>query len=822
MKDNKQKGLTSLFITIVVMVFLGFLAFNVLQGGKHSNVTKVTHTAEETTITSAESSVSGESTSNGESTKASENSSADKSKANNESSQSGESSQAEPGKEPESADEKKDENGKSSKFGMGKIKLGLDLAGGVSITYQTVQQNPSDEDMADTIYKLQQRVQNYSTEAEVYREGGNRINIDIPGVSDANAILDELGKPGSLLFVDPQGQTVLTGDQVATAKAGIIDNNGKSEYVVSLTFTDEGSKAFEEATAKLIGQRIAIIYDNVVYSNPTVQTAITGGNAQITGMTSYDEAKNLASTIRIGSLSLELEELRSNVVGAKLGQTAISTSMKAAVVGFVVLAAFMIGVFLLPGAASVIALALYIILEILLLSAFEITLTLPGIAGIILSIGMAVDANVIIFTRIKEEIALGKSVYESINSGFKKALSAIIDGNVTTLIAAAVLYVRGSGTVKGFAQTLALGIILSMFTALFVTKFILKAFYNVGLDDVKFYGKKPDRESINFVGMRKITLSVAAVVLIIGVIFAGVNKSQIGGFFNYGLDFKGGTSTNVTFNKDYSLEEISKEIVPVVESVTGEAGTQTQKVQGTNQVIIKTRSLSLDEREKLNKALADKFGVDAEKITAESISGAVSSEMKKDAVVATVLATILMLIYIWIRFRDFSFAAGSILALLHDVFIVISCYAIFRWSVGSTFIACILTILGYSINATIVIFDRIRENKAILSKSTAKEELINKSVTETLTRSIYSSLTTFITIFILFLMGVPSIREFALPIMVGIVAGTYSSVFLSSVFWYLLSNKFDKKIEEKKAENAKKKKKTKKVEINKDSNGAVV
>lgn len=822
MKDNKQKGLTSLFITIVVMVFLGFLAFNVLQGGKHSNVTKVTHTAEETTITSAESSVSGESTSNGESAKASENSSADKSKANNGSSQSGESSQAEPSKESESADEKKDENGKSSKFGMGKIKLGLDLAGGVSITYQTVQQNPSDEDMADTIYKLQQRVQNYSTEAEVYREGGNRINIDIPGVSDANAILDELGKPGSLLFVDPQGQTVLTGDQVATAKAGIIDNNGKSEYVVSLTFTDEGSKAFAEATAKLIGQRIAIIYDNVVYSNPTVQTAITGGNAQITGMTSYDEAKNLASTIRIGSLSLELEELRSNVVGAKLGQTAISTSMKAAVVGFVVLAAFMIGAFLLPGAASVIALALYIILEILLLSAFEITLTLPGIAGIILSIGMAVDANVIIFTRIKEEIALGKSVYESINSGFKKALSAIIDGNVTTLIAAAVLYVRGSGTVKGFAQTLALGIILSMFTALFVTKFILKAFYNVGLDDVKFYGKKPDRESINFVGMRKITLSVAAVVLIIGVIFAGVNKSQIGGFFNYGLDFKGGTSTNVTFNKDYSLEEISKEIVPVVESVTGEAGTQTQKVQGTNQVIIKTRSLSLDEREKLNKALADKFGVDAEKITAESISGAVSSEMKKDAVVATVLATILMLIYIWIRFRDFSFAAGSILALLHDVFIVISCYAIFRWSVGSTFIACILTILGYSINATIVIFDRIRENKSILPKSTAKEELINKSVTETLTRSIYSSLTTFITIFILFLMGVPSIREFALPIMVGIVAGTYSSVFLSSVFWYLLSNKFDKKIEEKKAENAKKKKKTKKVEINKDSNGAVV
>ena len=784
MKDNKQKGLASLFITVVVLVFFGFLAYNVLSAGKGNTGAVATS---ETTISNESGEVTGD----------------------------------------EATDsDVADETGKTSKFSTGKIKLGLDLAGGVSITYQTVEPNPSDEDMADTIYKLQQRVQNYSTEAEVYREGGNRINIDIPGVSDANAILDELGKPGSLIFVDPQGNTVLTGDQVATAKAGIIDNNGNSEYVVSLTFTDEGSKAFAEATARLIGQRIAIIYDNVIYSNPTVQTAITGGTAQITGMTSYDEAKNLASTIRIGSLSLELEELRSNVVGAKLGQEAISTSMKAAAVGFVILAVFMVAVFLLPGFASVLALSLYVILEILLLSAFEITLTLPGVAGIILSIGMAVDANVIIFTRIKEEIGLGKSVNEAINLGFKKALSAIVDGNVTTLIAAAVLYLRGSGTVKGFAQTLALGIILSMFTALFVTRFIMKAFYNIGLDNPKLYGKKLAAKPINFVGMKNITIAVSVVVILAGIVGAGVNKAKYGDLFNYGIDFRGGTSTNVTFNEDYSLDRISKEVVPVVESVTGEAGTQTQKVEGSNEVIIKTRTLSVDEREKLNSALAQKFGVDAEKITAESISGAVSSEMKKDAVVATVIATILMLLYIWFRFKDFRFATSSVLALVHDVLVVIAFYALLRWSVGSTFIACILTIVGYSINATIVIFDRIRENKALLSKAT-KEEIINTSVTETLTRSIYSSLTTFIMIFVLFIMGVSSIREFALPIMVGIVAGTYSSVFLSSIFWYIFSNRFDKKIEQKKeeqkAEKAKnKKKKDKKVEINKDSNGAVV
>ena len=803
MKDNKQKGLASLFITFVILVFLGFLAYNVLSGGKN---TEIAANSSETAITSADGTTSSESSESSESSSVDESSDVS-TEAIAESTISGETTE---------------DTGKTSKSGTGKIKLGLDLAGGVSITYQTVEPNPSDEDMADTIYKLQQRVQNYSTEAEVYREGGNRINIDIPGVSDANAILNDLGKPGSLIFMDPQGNTVLTGDQVATAKAGIIDNNGNSEYVVSLTFTDEGSKAFADATAKLIGQQIAIIYDNVVYSAPTVQSAITGGNAQITGMESYEVAKNLASTIRIGSLSLELEELRSNVVGAKLGQEAISTSVKAAIVGFIVLAIFMIAVFLLPGVASVIALSLYVILEILLLSAFEITLTLPGIAGIILSIGMAVDANVIIFTRIKEEIGLGKSVHEAINLGFKKALSAIIDGNVTTLIAAAVLYLRGSGTVKGFAQTLALGIILSMFTALFVTRFVLTAFYNIGLESEKLYGKKLERKPIDFVGMKKITMAVSAVIIIAGIAGAGFNKAKIGDLFNYGIDFKGGTSTNVTFNEDYSLEQISKEVVPVVESITGEAGTQTQKVEGSNEVIIKTRTLTVDEREKLNSALAEKFGVDAEKITAESISAAVSTEMKADAVVATVIATVLMLLYIWFRFKDFRFATSSVLALVHDVLVVVTFYALLRWSVGSTFIACILTIVGYSINATIVIFDRIRENKALLSRAT-KEEIINTSVTETLTRSIYSSLTTFIMIFVLFIMGVYSIREFALPIMVGIVAGTYSSVFLSSIFWYIFSNKFENKIEEQKTENNKgKKKKAKKVEINKDSNGAVV
>lgn len=681
---------------------------------------------------------------------------------------------------------------------MNDIKLGLDLAGGVSITYQAKEENPTAEDMSDTIYKLQQRVQNYSTEAEVYQEGSNRINVDIPGVSDANAILEELGKPGSLIFVDEAGQTILNGNQVATAKPVITDENGIKKYMVDLTFTDDGKTVFADATTKNVGKRIAIIYDGKIYSNPVVNEPITQGQCQISGMTSYEEAETLASTIRIGSLSLELEELRSNVVGAKLGQEAISTSLKAGAIGFGIVAVFMIIVYLVPGLAAVIALSLYVGLILILLSAFSVTLTLPGVAGIILSIGMAVDANVIIFTRIKEEIGLGKTVQSAIKSGFNKALSAIIDGNVTTLIAAGVLFWRGSGTVKGFASTLAIGIVLSMITALFITKFILNALFNLGFQDPKFYGTKTDKKTIDFLGKRKIWFAVSLLVIVIGLGGLVVNKTQTGDILNYSMEFKGGTSTNVTFNEDMSLEDISSKVVPVVENVTGDAQVQTQKVAGTNEVIIKTKTLSVEERQNLDQAMVDNFGVEAEKITAESISGAISKEMKQDAFIAVIIATICMLLYIWFRFKDIKFAGSAVLALLHDVLVVLTFYSLLKWSVGSTFIACMLTIIGYSINATIVIFDRIRENLKVNSKMELSE-IVNLSITQTFTRSINTSLTTFIMVFVLFILGVSSIREFALPLMVGIVCGTYSSVCITGSLWYVMTIYKNKHMEEKKA-----------------------
>ena len=686
------------------------------------------------------------------------------------------------------------------------IKLGLDLNGGVSITYQTVDENPTAEQMSDTVYKLQMKAQSYSDEAQVYKEGDNRINIDIPGATDANAILEELGEPGTLEFADENGNVLLTGDDVKTASAGMTNQNNNKEYVIELVFNEAGAKKFEEATKNNVGKRIYIIYNNEVISSPNVKEAISGGQASISPIESYDEANKIASTIRIGALPVKLTELRSNVIGATLGVEAIASSLKAAAIGIALVILFMLLVYRLPGLASSIALVLYVGLEMVLLQAFEVTLTLPGIAGVILSIGMAVDANVIIFTRIKEELGQGNSVEKAIKAGFEKALSAILDGNITTLIAAAVLYLRGSGTVKSFASTLAIGILVSLITALFVTRALLNAFLAMGAENPALYGIKKDTKIIDFIKFRKIAYLVSAVVIVAGFAMLGMNKKNTGYIFNYDLDFKGGSSTTITFDKDLSMEEVDQQVIPLFREATGgDASAQAAKVAGTNEVIIKTRTMSTEERAKLYNSIQEKFSISEDKIVTENISGAVSKEMKTDAVWALAIAIFCMLIYIWVRFRDIKFASSSVLALAHDVLVTVTFYAAFRWAVGSNFIACILTIVGYSINATIVVFDRIREN---IQKGEVKKKglefAVNEAISNTLTRSINTSITTFITVFCLFLFGVSSIRDFSMPLMVGIVSGAWSSVCIAGPLWYDFVSLSKKNKEKAQAEKSKK------------------
>ena len=676
------------------------------------------------------------------------------------------------------------------------IPLGLDLSGGVSITYQVVDENPSAEDMSDTIYKLQKRVDSYSTEASVYQVGDDRITVEIPGVQDANQILEDLGNPGSLEFQMPDGTVFMTGDMVADAQAATqTDTYGNKEYVVALKLTDEGAKIFGEVTSENIGKNLPIVYDGETISYPRVQTAITGGEAQITGMADFEEAETLATQIRIGSLSLQLSELESSVVGAQLGSQAIASSLKAGAIGLAIVMVFMIVMYAVPGIAASLALAIYTTLVIATLYLFDITLTLPGIAGIILGIGMAVDANVIVFARIREEIATGKSVQTSMKIGFQKAMSAILDGNITTLIASVVLMALGSGTVKGFAYTLMIGIILSLFTAMVVTRYILYSLYALGLKSEKLYGRAKERKSIDFIGKKAVFFTISGIIIAAGLISMGVHSATEGKALNYGLDFMGGTSTTADFGKDMTIEDIENDIIPYVEKVTGDSDVQATKVEGTTQVTIKTRTLSLDERQELEDTLAENCDVDASTITSQSISSTISGEMRSDALKAVIVSCIFMLLYIWFRFKDIRFAASAILALVHDVLVVITVYALVRISVGSTFIACILTIVGYSINDTIVIFDRIRENLALKTgKQTAEElrEVANKSLTQTLSRSINTSITTFIMVVMLYILGVASIRDFSLPLMAGLVCGAYSSICIATELWYVMKVHFGK------------------------------
>lgn len=687
------------------------------------------------------------------------------------------------------------------------IKLGLDLKGGLSVTYEIQEDDYSDKDLEDTKYKIEKRVEAYTNEYSVYEDGDKKITAEIPGVTNADEILEALNIEGKLEFLDPdnytkwsQGQeyeAALTGDDIKNATAGIDSDNG-NDNVVQLAFTDEGAQKFADVTAANVGKIVYIIYDNKVVSAPTVQSAITGGSAEINKIGSYEEAEQLATTIRIGALPLTLKQVRSNIVGATLGSDAISTSLKAGAIGIALVFLIMIIVFRIPGLVASFALAFYTILDLLVLNLFNVTLTLPGIAGVILSVGMAVDANVIIFTRIKEELADGKSVKQAVKGGFHNALSAIIDGNVTTLIAALVLGIFGTGTIKGFAITLAIGVVLSVFTALAVSQSLLTALVNLGVTDAKYFGVAREPKKTNFVKAGKFCMLGSLIVIIACFCMMPVNNKSKGSPLNFSVEFAGGTSLTVGFDKEYSLSEAEKDIVPVIAEAAGigEAGISVQTVSGTNEIVFKMPELSDDgtddsQMSKVRSALTDKLSADVKE--ANVISGSVSSEMSKNAIFSVILAAILMLIYIAIRFHDVKFGASAVIALLHDVAMVFCLYIILRLTVGNTCIACLLTIVGYSINATIIIFDRVRENIGVMKpKKATYKDIVNLSINQTFSRTIYTSLTTFVTIFVLYIMGVASIKEFALTLMAGVVIGAYSSVCITGPLWYYMKTKLGK------------------------------
>ena len=660
------------------------------------------------------------------------------------------------------------------------ITKGLDLQGGVSVLMEIQQDNVTREQLENTKQHLELRVNSLGVaETVVTTEGDKSIRVDIPGYSDSNGLVESLGKSGNLVFKGPDGEEILTGKDIKNATAQLNQNNGGSE--VGLELNAEGQKKFAEATKKYIGQAISIYMDDELLISPTVQTQITDGRASITGTKTLEENKKLAGIINSGALPVTVKAVSVKNVGAQLGQEALPNAMKAAVVGVGLIFVLMIAIYRVQGIIADIALTLYILLILFIFAEIGVTLTLPGIAALLLTIGMAVDANILIYERTKDELRKGLSVRSAVKAGSEHALSSIVDSNVTTILSALILYFIGSGSVKGFAITLMIGILVSLFTALVVTKVLTNLAVEMGiLKKLSHFGvsqKEKKRVVFDIIGKSKIWICMSAIIIVIGLgtmCFKGLN---------YGLDFLGGTEVTIQVNDNANKEELDS----IVKSYAKDAVTS---ISDKNEYEIKSKDLDSSKVSKIMNDLKEKYNLeDSALVSQDEIGASIGKELTRSSVLAVLAAFLMILIYVGIRF-EFKFGSAAVIAVIHDVLLTISFYAIFRVPVNTPFIAAILTVIGYSINDTIVIFDRIREDSRKMRRA-VPTEIANKGINDTLKRSIYTSASTLITITAVNIF-VPTVREFSTPLIVGIAAGAYSSIFIASPIWVLLKEKFNK------------------------------
>lgn len=692
------------------------------------------------------------------------------------------------------------------------LKYGLDINGGVYVVMEAQTDLEGEELrslMEQTRAVIDNRVNQMGVaESSVTIEGSDRIRVEIPGAEDADEAIKAVGKTAQLKFVLADGSLVVDGSHVKDAQ---IATDG-SHYKIELEFDSEGASLFEEGTRTALNKtvtpsiegmtadQIAIVLDDEIIVHPNVQQVISGGQCEVTGGYTKEEASTTAALIRGGALPVDLVEVQSSVQAASIGADALDKSIIAGAIGIGIIFILMIAFYGLLGLVADIALMLYVAMFIWSMSLFNVVLTLPGIAALILSIGMAVDANVIIFARIKEEICAGKSIRVSVQAGFKNALTTVLDAQITTLIAAVVLYEVGTTSVKGFALTLMIGIIISIFTAVIITQlFISLLAESKKFSKNKYFGVNEDgsprqflHKTFSFIRHRKVFYIISAGIIIIGFAVTFVRG------MNYGIDFTGGTMIQVDLHEQVAISEVEEavkeyDLNPSI-IYSGE---------GNEQVVIKTiEALDTDQRAEVIKTLEENFGItDEDVLASEQFGPSVGDELKLNAVKAVAIASVGMLIYIIFRFKSWKYGLSAIAGVVHDVLLVIAFYGIFGFTVNNPFIAAILTLVGYSINDTIVIFDRIRENTGIYRKA-GLEANIDNSINSTLNRTIMTSLTTLVVMIPLCIMVSSSIREFIIPLMVGIIVGCYSSIFVCSPLYYDLcksgeESKYTKQIKSK-------------------------
>ena len=719
--------------------------------------------------------------------------------------------------------------GIGDKFGnLGKqLKYGLDINGGVYVLLEADTKETGAEltaIMNQTKSVLENRVNAMGiSEAQVSIEGNNRLRVEMPGVEDAEEAIEQIGRTAQLQFFLADGTLALTGDGIKDSQIATDSQNGG--YKITIDFTAEGSDLFADATEKaysgqvestmtdedgnpVANTAIVIALDDEVISAPTVNEKINSISCEITrpGGFSETEASQLSALIRGGALPANLTEINSSVQTATIGANALQLSVKAGAIGLALVLVLMVIVYGMLGLIADIALLLYIQLVLWIMAAMGSVLTLPGIAGIILSIGMAVDSNVIIFTRIREEIQKGKSINVAVDMGYHAALSTVVDSQTTTLVAAFVLYLFGTTSVRGFALTLMIGTVMSVITAVFITQL----FVNLLAESKKFgknsmFGVKEDgtpkfswKWNIKFIENRKKFYAISACVIIIGLGFSLVKG------FNYGIDFTGGTMMQIELGQEVTIDEVKDTIAKYDLDPT-----IVYASDNNSQIIIRTiKDLKSAERTEVVNTLQEKYGFDdSDVLASEEFGPTVGKDLRQNAIKSILIAALCMLIYIRFRFKDWRYGLAAVSGLAHDVLVTLSIYAIFRITINNPFIAGILTVVGYSINDTIVVFDRIRENSKFYKRKQAVA-LIDDSINQTLSRSIMTSVTTFLVMVPLFIMASSELRSFLIPLMIGVFVGTYSSIFLCSPVFYELTKKEGiSKYEDKKqkAEKARKK-----------------
>jgi SecD/SecF fusion protein len=691
--------------------------------------------------------------------------------------------------------------------GVQDMRYGIDIRGGVEAIFepQGINRKATNQELTTAREVIEMRMDSLNiTDREVtIDKNGGYIIVRFPWKSDETSFnpedaINELGDMAKLTFRDDKGNVILEGKNVRSSSVTQKTDGVGNENVVTLKFDEKGSKLFADATGKLIGKSIGIYMNDKQISNPRVDNKITGGEAYIEGMKDYNEAKKLSDKINSGALPFSLETTSFSTISPTLGNNALHIMIYAGLIAFLIVCLFMIFYYKLPGVVACITLVLQMALQLLAISIPQFTLTLPGIAGIILTLGMSVDANVIISERISEELKKGQTVRSAITAGYKHAFTSVLDGNVTTAIVAVILMIFGSGSMLSFGYTLLIGMIVNVAIGVTSSKHMLLSLtYFKKWNDSKWYREKKELKVRKFYQKKYVCAIISGTAILLGIAFCFINGVKLDTQFTGGVVM----SYNITDGKiDNSATE------KAIGKVTSRAITVQQKENrvgnGTSLEITLAGNggIKPDEQKKITSAIAG-TSKDAKVSLAQTyaVEPYIGAKALKNAIIAVAISLAFIMIYVWIRFKNLSgLPAGitSLVALFHDILVVFFAFVIFGIPLNDAFVAVVLTIIGYSINDTIVVYDRIRENRKTMKKMDVIE-LSDTSMSQVLSRSINSSVTTTICISSILVASVVfqinSIIYFSLPMFFGLISGCYSSIFIASELWAMWEKKKQKK-----------------------------